>query len=125
VRLREFAELMNAISVPQGRLIAEAFDFAPYRCIMDVAGGPGSQSIEIGLTTRICAGSSWTWNRCASWPESRLPPKAVRPLHGDPWRLITGPYPPGADVILLGHILHDWSDDTCRRILRHIGSGPA
>jgi hypothetical protein len=24
--------------VPQGRLIAEAFDFAPYRCIMDVAG---------------------------------------------------------------------------------------
>jgi hypothetical protein len=33
--------------------------------------------------------------------------------------LIAGPYPTGADVILLGHILHDWSDDVCRRILRN------
>ncbi|PWT83003.1 MAG: hypothetical protein C5B57_07665 [Blastocatellia bacterium] len=33
--------------------------------------------------------------------------------------LMEGPYPQGADVILLGHILHDWSDDTCRRILHH------
>jgi hypothetical protein len=33
--------------------------------------------------------------------------------------LITGPYPTGADVILLGHILHDWSDDTCRKILHN------
>ena len=32
---------------------------------------------------------------------------------------MTGPYPSGADVILLGHILHDWSDETCRRILRN------
>jgi len=33
--------------------------------------------------------------------------------------LMEGPYPPGADVILLGHILHDWSDDTCRKVLRN------
>jgi hypothetical protein len=31
--------------------------------------------------------------------------------------LIAGPYPNGADVILLGHILHDWSDEVCEKIL--------
>jgi hypothetical protein len=33
--------------------------------------------------------------------------------------LFEGPYPKGADVILLGHILHDWSDDGCCKILRN------
>src|SRR5262249_35112922 len=28
-------------------------------------------------------------------------------------------YPKGADVILLGHILHDWSDTNCLKILSH------
>ena len=30
-----------------------------------------------------------------------------------------GPTPLGADVITLGHILVDWSDDNCRKILRN------
>jgi len=49
VRLRQFAGLMNALSVPQGQVIAESFDFMPHTCIMDVAGGPGGQVIPIGL----------------------------------------------------------------------------
>lgn len=28
--------------------------------------------------------------------------------------------PAGADAYLLKHILHDWGDDACRTILRHI-----
>jgi hypothetical protein len=37
--------------------------------------------------------------------------RTVRPLHAIAADLMTGPYPSGADVILLGHILHDWSDE--------------
>jgi len=33
--------------------------------------------------------------------------------------LFSGPYPQGADVIVLGYILHDWSDEDCRKILRN------
>ena len=29
------------------------------------------------------------------------------------------PYPRGADVIILGHVLHDWSDASCGKILRN------
>jgi hypothetical protein len=34
-----------------------------------------------------------------------------------PADLFEGGYPAGADVVLLGHILHDWSDEKCRKIL--------
>ena len=51
VRLGRFAELMNAFSIVQGQLIAENFDFAPYHCLMDVAGGLGGQAVQIGPET--------------------------------------------------------------------------
>ncbi len=87
VRLREFAELMNAISVPQGRLIAEAFDFAPHRCIMDVAGGPGGQSIEIGLTPAHLRGIVMDMEPVRGGPRADGRQRTVRPLHGDRRRL--------------------------------------
>jgi DNA-binding IscR family transcriptional regulator len=46
--VRQFAAFMQSLSVPQGQVIADHFDFAPYHCILDVAGGPGGQAIEIG-----------------------------------------------------------------------------
>jgi hypothetical protein len=118
--LREFAELMNAISVPQGRLIAEAFDFAPHRCIMDVAGGPGGQSIEIGLKHPHLRGIVMDMEPVCVVAREQMAAKGLSDrftaIAAD---LMIGPYPSGADVILLGHILHDWSDETCRLILRH------
>jgi len=119
-RLRQFAYFMNALSVPQGQHIAEHFDFSPYHCIMDVAGGPGGQAVQVGLrhphlrgiimdmapVCEIAAGyiqSCGLANRFAAVPAD----------------LFEGPYPKGADVILLGHILHDWNDESCRKILRN------
>jgi len=118
--LRDFAELMNAISVPQGQLIADRFDFAPHRCIMDVAGGPGGQSIAIGVKhphlrgvitdlEPVCVVARE--NIAASGLNDRFTAVAAD--------LLAGPYPLGADVILLGHILHDWSDDVCGTTLRN------
>jgi hypothetical protein len=50
VGLREFAKLMDGLSIPQGQVIAECFDFSALHCIMDVAGGPGGQaSVRISL----------------------------------------------------------------------------
>jgi DNA-binding Lrp family transcriptional regulator len=119
-RLREFAALMNAFSMPQGRLIAETFDFAPHRCIMDVAGGPGGQSIEIGLRHPHLRGIVTDFEPVCAVAREQIQARGLSDrftaVAAD---LIEGPYPQGADVLLLGHILHDWSDDTCRRILRH------
>lgn len=120
VGLREFADLMNAISVPQGRLIAERVDFAPYSCIMDVAGGPGGQSIAIGVRHPHLRGIITDLEPVCVVARENIVAAGLDPrfaaVAAD---LIAGPYPTGADVILLGHILHDWSDDVCRRILRN------
>jgi hypothetical protein len=120
VGLREFAELMNAISVPQGRLIAEHFDFAPYSCIMDVAGGPGGQSIAIGVQHPHLRGIITDLEPVCVVARENIAASGLAPrFSAVAADLIAGPYPTGADVILLGHILHDWSDDVCHRILRN------
>jgi hypothetical protein len=36
-----------------------------------------------------------------------------------PGDLFEGGFPKGADVVLLGHILHNWSDENCHKILQH------
>jgi hypothetical protein len=119
-RLRAFANLMNAFSVPQGRLVAECFDFAPHHCIMDVAGGPGGQSIEIGVRHPHLRGIITDLEPVCAVARQHIEKRGLTgrftAVAAD---LMEGPYPSGADVILLGHILHDWSDDTCRRILRN------
>jgi hypothetical protein len=123
VRLREFADLMNAFSVPQGQLIAEHFDFATHKCIMDVAGGPGGQAIQIGLKHPHLRGIITDLEPvCVVAREHIIANGLVGRFTSVAADLIAGPYPSGADVILLGHILHDWSDETCRKILHNCAS---
>jgi hypothetical protein len=120
VRLREFADLMNTLSVPQGQLIAECFDFTPYTCIMDVAGGPGGQAIQVGLKHSHLRGIITDLEPVCVVAREQITANGLairfKAVAAD---LMAGPYPAGADVILLGHILHDWSDETCRKILRN------
>ena len=118
--LRRFCGLMNAYSIPQGRIVADAFDFSASHCVLDVAGGPGGLVIEIGKQhphlrgivmdlPPVCevAGEAIA----AAGLEDRFVAR-----HAD---LFEGPYPSGADVITLSWILHDWNDDHCRQILRN------
>jgi 3-hydroxy-5-methyl-1-naphthoate 3-O-methyltransferase len=120
VGLREFAKLMDGLSIPQGQVIAECFDFTAHHCIMDVAGGPGGQSIQIALNHAHLRGIIMDLEPVCVVARERIDANGLSSrfsaVSAD---LLTGPYPLGADVILLGHILHDWSDETCRRILRN------
>jgi len=118
VGLREFAKLMDSLSVPQGQLIAECFDFTAHQCIMDVAGGPGGQSIQIGLKHPHLRGVIMDLEPVCVIARERIEAYGLSSrFTAVAAHLITGPLPSGADVILLGHVLHDWSDETCRRIL--------
>ncbi len=117
-RLRQFAEFMNAMSVPQGMHIAELFDFSPYRCIMDVAGGPGGQAIEIGKRYPHLRGIITDMAPVCAIAREHIEANGLSDrFTAIPADLFEGNYPEGADVLLLGHILHDWNDESCRRIL--------
>ncbi len=118
--LRKFCGLMSAYSIPQGRLVAETFDFAPYRCVLDVAGGTGGLTIEIGRRHSHLHGIVADLPPvCALADEAIQAAGLAGRFTSQAFDLFADPYPPGADVICLSWILHDWNDQHCLQILRH------
>ena len=119
-RLRQFAAFMNALSIPQGQVIAQHFDFAPHHCIMDVAGGPGGQAIQIGMKNPHLRGIITDLAPVCEIATEYIQASGLSGrFTAVPADLFGGGYPRGADVVLLGHILHDWSDENCLKILRN------
>jgi hypothetical protein len=119
-RLRRFAQMMNASSVPEGQEIAERFDFTPYQCVMDVAGGPGGIVVQIGLRYPHLRGIVMDLAPVCEVAEEYIQASGLTGRFTTAAAdLFTGPYPQGADVIVLGHVLHDWSDESCCKILRN------
>src|SRR5262245_22123839 len=120
IRFRRFTQLMDANGILQGQEIATRCDLTPYRCLLDVAGGPGGLAIAIGRHYPHLRGVIMDVPPVCQIAEERI---AAAGLAGCftavPQDLIQGPYPAGADVITLGWILHDWNDASCRTILRH------
>jgi len=120
VRLRRFTQFMDAGSILQGEEIARRVDFTPYRCLMDVAGGPGGLSIAIGRHYPHLHGIIMDLPPVCTIAAERIAAASLTErfttVSAD---LLQGPYPIGADVITLGWILHDWSDTSGQKILRH------
>lgn len=111
---------MDANSILQGQEIARGVDFTPYRCLLDVAGGPGGLSIAIGRHYPHLRGVIMDVLAVCQIAEERIAAAGLTGLFTTVAAdLLHGPYPSGADVITLGWILHDWNDHSCRTILRH------
>ncbi len=118
VRLRRFTELMNAYSILQGQEMARRLDFRPYRRLLDVAGGPGGIAIQIGSAYPHLEGIIMDLPPVCRIAEEHIQAAGLAGrFRAAPADLSEGPYPAGADIITLGYILHDWSDESCRKIL--------
>jgi SAM-dependent methyltransferase len=106
--LRNFLGAMTGLSRTAGRAIAEKFDWAAYRTVVDVGCAQGAVPVEVALRHPHLRGGGFD-----------LP--AVRPVFEDfvrdngladrlrffPGDMFNEPLP-NADVIVMGHILHDW-----------------
>jgi 3-hydroxy-5-methyl-1-naphthoate 3-O-methyltransferase len=120
IRLRRFCQLMDAFSIPIGDKIAERFDFASHRCVLDVAGGPGGLAIQVGRKYPRLRGIIMDLPPVCKVAEERIQASGLSDrFTTQTANLLTGPYPPGADVITLSWILHDWNDENCSKILRN------
>ena len=119
-RLRLFCRFMNAYSIPIGRQIAEHFPFNDITTVLDVAGGAGGLSAQIALrhpqVNGIVMDLPPVCQIARDYIESVGLSNRFTVVPGD---LFDGGYPAGADAIVLSWILHDWSDDKCRIILRN------
>ncbi|MBS0367228.1 MAG: methyltransferase [Proteobacteria bacterium] len=107
-RLRGFLSAMTGISLGAARAIARKFPWKRYRSFCDVGGAQGAVGVQLALAHAHLAGS-----------EFDLP--AVQPIYEEYVRrfglqgrlTFTGgdffrdPLP-SADVLIMGHVLHDW-----------------
>lgn len=118
--LRRFCDLMNAYSIPQGRILADEYNFKPHRCILDVAGGPGGLIIEVGRRHPHLQGIVMDLPPVCEVATEHIAAAGLSDRYTAQFAdLFAGPYPTGADVISLSWVLHDWSDDSCNKILRN------
>jgi acetylserotonin N-methyltransferase len=119
-RLRRFTEWLDAFGTPQGQVLADVVDFSNQHCILDVAGGPGSIAIQIGLRHQHLKGIVMDMAPvCAIAREHIQRNNLAERFSAVASDLFAGPYPEGADVIVLASILHDWNEPECKLILRN------
>jgi hypothetical protein len=117
-RLEQFMGAMTGLSRINFEALAEKFDFAPFQTLCDVGGATGLLSIEVARRHPHVS--------CTSFDLPQVEPIArkaiaaagmsarVRTAAGD---FFKDPLP-GADVITMGMILHDWNLEKKKHLIR-------
>jgi hypothetical protein len=115
-----FSQNMTAMSQIETRGILAAYSFGGARCIVDVGGAHGA-FLAAALKQAASA-------RGILFDQPQVVAEAVPVLRqfgvAERVQCVAGDFfgelPQGGDVYLLKHILHDWSDADCVRILRRV-----
>ncbi|TJZ52184.1 SAM-dependent methyltransferase [Streptomyces piniterrae] len=108
---------MASLSGPADEAVVAAYPFPEHGTVVDVGGGRGGLLRAALRRHPALTGVLF----------EQAPPLARHLLDGDElkgrWRTQEGDFftsvPEGGDVYVLKHVLHDWPDDACRRILRN------
>jgi SAM-dependent methyltransferase len=116
---RQFLEAMHRLGVWEGERLAQLFPFRHVARLMDVGGGSGALSIALAqrhhhLSIRILDRPSVCLIAREFVAKAHLE-KRIAVVPGDFWQ---EPLPGGMDAILLSMVLHDWSLDKNRVLLK-------
>ncbi|MFF7726380.1 methyltransferase [Streptomyces sp. NPDC008001] len=119
---RVFDEGMAAASGPEDELVAEAYPFPATGTVVDVGGGRGG--LLRAVLSRNPGLSGVLFDQEQTVATHLLDSgEGAKEIAGR-WRTDAGSFfeavTPGGDIYLLKHILHDWNDEDCLRILRAI-----
>jgi hypothetical protein len=116
-RLRQFLHAMTGISMGASVAIAESFPFQRYETVLDLGCAEGGLLVQLALAHPHLSGTGFDLPAAAEAFADHVGSfglsERLRFQGGDFFR---DPLPQ-ADVITLGHILHDWNLDEKRRLL--------
>jgi SAM-dependent methyltransferase len=120
-----FDAAMTSISAMEARATSDAYDFKGVEVLMDVAGGHGLLLATVLRHHKTMRGVLFDLPHVAAGAAATTRAGItgrVRIESGDFFKEL----PPGADAIIMKHILHDWDDDSATRILQacHRALGP-
>jgi hypothetical protein len=119
-RLRQFLQAMTGLSLGTAVALASQFPWSDYRTFIDVGTAQGGVAVHLAQTHPHLTGGGFD-----------LPP--VGPIFeeyvasfglSDRLRFYAGDFfadpLPEADVLIMGHILHDWGDDEKRTLIAKV-----
>jgi len=117
-RLQQFLAAMTGISHGANMAIARAFPWKDYRTFVDVGTAQGDLAAQIALANPHLQGQAFDLPEVAPIFEAYAEKVGVT----DRLRFVPGDFftqaLPKADVMLMGHILHDWDLPTKRMLIQ-------
>jgi hypothetical protein len=111
-----FNDTMTALSMIDGPAVAEAYSFEGIQSIVDVAGGHGLLLATILARNPHLRGTLYevphVLDGCRNGPLTPVMERCTL-ASGDMFSSV----PAGADAYIMKHIIHDWPDELCVKIL--------
>jgi SAM-dependent methyltransferase len=119
VGMAQFARSMTAISADTARAIAVKFPWQDHRSVIDIGCAQGALPVQIALAHEHIIGSGFDLPAIGPIFDTYVAKfglgERLRFTAGD---FFTDPLPQ-ADVLVMGHILHDWDLDEKRLLLQN------
>jgi len=119
---RVFDDAMTALSSIDGPAIADAYDFSSIRSVVDVAGGRGLLLATLMERNPHLKGTLYEMSHVLEGAKT-----GALKAHMDRCTLCSGDMfdsvPSGADAYLMKHIIHDWPDGACVKLLKACRQG--
>ncbi len=116
-RLKEFLAAMTGISMGAAQAIAAKFPWKNHATFVDVGAAQGGTSAQIALAHPHLHGTGFDLAEVGPIFEEYVEAMGLsQRLRFSPGSFFDNPIPK-ADVVVMGHILHDWDLDTKRMLL--------
>ncbi len=116
---RIFTEGMHSFSVQSGKAVAAAFDFSPFTHLLDVGGGSGAYCIEAARRYPHIRATVFDLPAALEIAREKVAEAGFSDrITTHPGDFFSEALPKGSDVILLSMILHDWTPEKNRVILK-------
>ena len=113
---------MTDLSVGAAPAIVEAYDFSNFRVVADIAGGHGYLLAQILKASPNAKGILFDVASVTEGADALLEREGVagrvEKISGDFFESV----PAGADAYVMKHIIHDWDDERCTKILSNIAA---
>ena len=117
-RLRTFLKAMSGISHGANLTIARQFPFANYKTVVDVGPAQGDLIAQVALANPHLTGIGFDLPEVAPIFEDYIAENGISDrVSFAPGSFFDAPIP-SADVVMMGHILHDWDLPTKKMLIR-------